>query len=189
MGPPQLHAQGFWNPQQRNSHAPPPTSPPPPPPRCCLLCCPSLPATPLPLSLWSESFLLFSKPTLSLSVFSCLLGCPSPFLPSGFILFLCLSSCSGSASSSQSLNFPLSLIFSLVPVCLFLSLHCPWPWDSRLLASPPPPPAMTRQCPQLRAQWWGGSRRACASPMGLPSQAEPVGAGRGLGCQQMVQEK
>lgn len=88
--------------------------------------------------------------------------------------FSCSLAFSGSASFCPSLNFLLSLSpfpTFLLSACLSDSLP-PLPLVPGFQAAVHLP-AMTGRCPQLRMEGWGGSWRACASPLELPSQAEP----------------
>lgn len=180
---------------------------PPPSPRSALLEAAgreaALPCPPVLLSLSSislhaissllglnVSFLLSSKPALSLSVFcSCRLDClfSSLQVPSRPLLISLAHSILQVSLFLPVLKFsPFSSLFSyLLSGCLSVFLS-PCPLVPGLQAVVPSTPGLTRQSsPHLRMKL----RDLCLPPWGCLAKKSLWGAGRGLECRQMVQEK
>lgn len=136
------------------------------------------------------SFLLSSKPALSLSVFrSCRLDClfsslQVPFHP--LLISLAHSILQVSLFLPVLKLSPFSSLFSyLLSGCLSVFLS-PCPLVPGLQAVVPSTPGLTRQCsPDLRMKLVD----LCLPPWGCLAKKSLWGAGRGLECRQMVQEK
>lgn len=136
------------------------------------------------------SFLLSSKPALSLSVFcSCRLDClfsslQVPFRP--LLISLAHSILQVSLFLPVLKLSPFSSLFSyLLSGCLSVFLS-PCPLVPGLQAVVPSTPGLTRQCsPHLRMKLGD----LCLPPWGCLAKKSLWGAGRGLECRQMVQEK